>query len=96
LRTLLISSLVQFEPRRARNSPGLFPAVQSLDELFETGCGAVVRELLSRLPLDDASGKGYVALLQTATALGQLRLVELLIARNIDVNTIRSHYGTSL
>jgi ankyrin repeat protein len=102
LRKVLVSSLAQFDDSEDStgigpwDSNGLFPAVQSLDELFETGCGAVVEYLLSRLPPEDASGNGYAVLLQTAAAAGRLGLVELLIARNIDVNAMGSYYGTVL
>jgi ankyrin repeat protein len=94
LRNILASSLAQFDD--SPRSAGLFPAVQSLEELFVTGCGAVVEYLLGRLPFEDASGNGYAVLLQTAAAAGRLGLVKLLIARNIDVNATGSHYGTAL
>jgi ankyrin repeat protein len=90
LRTLLASSLAQFD------QSSLFPEVQSLEELFASGCGAAVEYLLSRLPREDASGSGYAVLLETAAAAGRLELVELLIAHNIDVNAAGSHYGTAL
>jgi ankyrin repeat protein len=95
LRKLLISSLAQFD-HYSSYSAALFPAVESLDELFVSGCGAAIEYLLSRLPCKDASGNGYAVLLQTAAAAGRLGLVELLIARNIDVNATGSHYGTAL
>jgi ankyrin repeat protein len=94
LRELLSSSLAQFD--HPSTYDGLFSAVPSLDELFVSGCGAVVEYLLRRLPLENASGNGYDVLLQAAAAAGELELVELLIARNIDVNAIVSHYGTAL
>jgi ankyrin repeat protein len=101
LRTLLASALAQFDNSsgsagRFHRESSLFPAVRSLDELFVTGCGAVVEYLLGRLPFEDASSSGYDVLLQTAAAAGRLGLVELLIARNIDVNATGSHYGTAL
>jgi len=48
LRTLLASSLAQFDQR------SLFPEAQSLEELFGSGCGAAVEYLLSRLPREDS------------------------------------------
>jgi ankyrin repeat protein len=102
LRKALVSALAEFDDSLDSDallfgmSDALFPAVESLDELFDTGCGAVVGYLLSRLPLEDASGNGYAVLLQAAAAAGRLGLVKMLIARNIDVNAMGSHYGTSL
>jgi ankyrin repeat protein len=92
LRELLMASLAQFDD----SDGSLFPGVRSLDELFVSGCGAAIAYLLRQLPHEDASGSGYAVLLQTAAAAGRLELVQLLIARNIDVNAIESQYGTAL
>ena len=95
-RRLLNSSLVKFVEGPRHGYDGLFPQTGSLDELFDSGCGAVVRYLLNRLPHEDATGDGYATLLQTAAAAGKLDLVDLLIVRKVNVNAIGSYYGTAL
>ncbi|KAL9076264.1 MAG: hypothetical protein Q9157_003711, partial [Trypethelium eluteriae] len=69
---------------------------RTVEEVLETGPGAVVQLLLGYLPEERAEHENYRLLFQMAAMNGRHELMTLLIDRGIDVNTTGTYYGTAL
>lgn len=94
LQHLVSSTMELFDDAYGTND--LLPLSESMEEVFLSGPGAVMREFWPRLEQHAAAGYRYESMLQVASAAGQCDLIELLIKRGVDCDAFCSYYGTAL
>lgn len=75
---------------------GRFELTESIRYVLEQGPGALIRKTLQLLPAEKAMDSRYGLLLQMAAADADNSLIELLLARGVDVNAAGFYYGTAL
>lgn len=75
---------------------GRFILSESVEEVLDSGPGAVIRRLLELKPQLHAKDKRFSLLLQMAAAIGDDGYVQLLIERSVDVNHPGHYYGNAL
>ena len=81
---------------RPYDQGALFTQTKSLEDVFTTGPGAVLKYVLQRLQGEDLSGVHYSVPLQCAAATGGTEIVTLLLEHGAKVNRAGSYYGTAL
>ncbi|KUI59751.1 Ankyrin repeat and KH domain-containing protein mask [Cytospora mali] len=94
---LLESALQFFQSKTGVGDPdGRFVVAPSLEYVFKEGPGALVYQLLSRMPLKRTNDSRYGLILQMAALLKDEPYVDLLLSRGTDVNATGYYYGTAL
>ncbi|KAJ5497742.1 hypothetical protein N7453_006793 [Penicillium expansum] len=66
---------------------GCFKACESVEEVFATGPGAVIRLLLESKPNISATDRQFRLVLEMAATVGNADFIQLLVERGVDVNT---------
>ncbi|KUI70485.1 Ankyrin repeat and KH domain-containing protein mask [Cytospora mali] len=78
------------------DSDGRFVVAPSLEYVFKEGPGALIYQLLSRMPLKKTNDSRYGLILQMAALVKDEPYVDLLLSRGTDVNAVGYYYGTAL
>lgn len=75
---------------------GKFKYSKNLEDVLNTGPGAVIQLLFEALPDATVQDPRYGLLAQMACVVGDEHYVELLLKRGLDVNSLGYYYGTAL
>lgn len=87
----------QAPPRNSfSHADGYFLEAASLEYVFKEGSGAVLFNLLTRMPHAAITGQDWSLVLQMAAVLDNRPFVDLLLSRGTDVNAVEGYYGTAL
>ncbi|KAK8037297.1 hypothetical protein PG991_000643 [Apiospora marii] len=78
------------------HADGYFLEAPSLEYVFKEGSGAVLFDLLSRMPHAATTNQGWSLVLQMAAVLDNRPFVDILLSRGSDVNAVDGYYGTAL